>query len=118
MFECLTTRSRDASGAGTYCFVRPLHCLGLELRAVPHLQRAGRAAGEELGDLLPGEGFVLLEVHEERVVLGREFELGAARLGRRGRHAGLADDAGGRLGHHAVVGVVVSRHFGRTPGVG
>lgn len=105
-------------GAGTYCFVRPLRRLGLELRAVPHLQRAGRAAGEELSDLLPGEGLVLFEVHEEGVVLGREFQLGTARLGGRRRHARLAYNAGSGLGHHAIVGLVLPGHFWRTSGVG
>lgn len=76
-----------------YRIIRPHSRLGLQFRAVPHLQRATAPAGKKLSDLLPREVFVLLEVDEQLVVLGTELELRAARAGRRLRHPGLADGA-------------------------
>jgi len=107
----------------TYHFIRPDGRLGLELGAVPDLQRAGAAAGEEVGDLLPGEVLGLLELDEQGVVLGRELELGALGPLRRVRHARLADDAGravvlGRAGRRLGEGAAHARGLGRRGLVG
>lgn len=83
-----------SSGWVTYHFVGPDGSLCLELRAVPHLECARAAAREEVGDLLPGEVLLFLEVDKELVVFGGEFELWAARALRGRRHSLLANDAG------------------------
>jgi hypothetical protein len=52
------------TGVVTYHVIRPDGGLCFELRAIPHLKCARTAAREEVGDLLPGEVFLLFEVDE------------------------------------------------------
>ena len=53
---------RFMTRVGTYHIIRPDSGLCFELRAVPNLQGARAAAREEVGDLLPGEVFLLFEI--------------------------------------------------------
>jgi hypothetical protein len=82
------------SDRGSYHLVGPDGRLCLELRAVAHLQCTGAAAGEEVGDLLPGKVLLFLEVDEELIVFTGKLEFGTAWARRGRRHALLADDVG------------------------
>jgi hypothetical protein len=53
---------RFMTRVGTYHIIRPDSGLCFELRAVPNLECARAAAREEVGDLLPGEVFLLFEI--------------------------------------------------------
>lgn len=86
------------SESSTHHFVCPDGRLCFELRAIPYLQRTRTAAGEKVGNLLPGEVLLFLEVDEQLVVLGRELELGTARSRCWLRHPFLADDIGRSVG--------------------
>lgn len=75
-------------------FVCPNRRLGFEFGTVSHLERARTPAGEEVGDLFPGEVLGLFELHEEGIVFGCELELGSFWSRRGFGHTGLSDDTG------------------------
>lgn len=56
--------ARFMTRVATYHIIRPDSGLCFELRAIPYLECARTAAREEVGDLLPGEVFLLFEVDE------------------------------------------------------
>lgn len=86
--------------ARTHHISVPLLRLCFQLCTIPHLQSPRRPPGEEVGNLLPGEVLLLLELDEELVVVGRELELGPLGALGRLRHALLPDDTRRRR-HHA-----------------
>lgn len=88
----------------TYHIIPPDNSLRLQLGAVAHLQSARAPSGEEVCDLLPGQVFGFLQLHQQGVIFGCELQLGALWSRRWRRHAGLADDAG-----RTVVILVVRR---------
>lgn len=79
---------------GTYHIICPDCSLGLELGAIPDLERSRAASWEEVGNLLPGEVLGLFKFHQQRIVFRCEFEFGTFGARRRFRHTGLSDDAG------------------------
>ena len=73
-----------------YHVVRPCHPFGLELGTVPDLQGAAAPPGEELGDFLPCQLVLLLQLDEQCVVLERELGFGSRRWTGLILEAGLA----------------------------
>lgn len=54
--------ARFTTRVTTYHLIRPDRGLCFELCAIPHLQRARAASRKEVGDLLPSEVLLFLEV--------------------------------------------------------
>lgn len=63
----------------THRLVRPLCCLGFEFGTVSYLKGTAGAPRKEVGDLLPRETLVFLQVYEQLIILGRELEFGPPR---------------------------------------
>ena len=70
--------------------VRPRNALSFELGAVPDLQGTAASPGEVLGDPLPRQFVLLLQLNEQGVVLERELGFRAGRRTSLRLGAGLA----------------------------
>lgn len=66
---------------GTHRLVRPLCCLGLEFGTISNLKGTAGAPRKEVGDLLPRQALVFLQVYEQLIILGCELEFGSPRPG-------------------------------------
>jgi hypothetical protein len=99
-----------------YRLVCPLRSLCLELGTVADLQRPRGSPGKEVGDLLPGEVLVLLEIDEKLVVFGRKLEFWSARSWGRCWHAHLPHDTWGAASTARQAPIpVTAHHLGRGP---